>query len=355
MNGVGGETRVRRMWRGQGGAAGAVLSTLLLPASALYRVIATARGLAYGLGLATVHEPALPVVSVGNVTVGGTGKTPVSRWVVERLREAGRFPAVVLRGYGDDEVRLHERWMPDLRVVADPDRVAAVEEAARAGADVAVVDDGFQHRRLGRDLDIVLLAAEERFPGPMLPRGPYREPAGAVSRADVIVVTRKNAAAARAEAVEQALRARGVRRPVVRVHLRPARARTLAEWGRGGAGAPPPAPESPPALPAAPEGPFRVVSGVADPDSVVDAARSLGLEVADRVDFPDHHDFTVEEAARLRGGPYPLVITEKDAIKFQNHAPDADDVFVIEQEIVFEQGEDLLRSLLDGLRDRGTR
>ncbi len=346
--GVGGETRVRRMWRGGGGAAGAVLSVLLLPVSALYRVVTALRGVAYGLGLATVHEPVIPVVSVGNVTVGGTGKTPVTRWVVEALVAAGRSPAVVLRGYGSDEVRLHARWAPGMPVVADPDRVVAVAEAAASGADVAVVDDGFQHRRLGRTLDIVLLAAEDRFPGPVLPRGPYREPAGAVDRADVIVVTRKNAAEADAVAVEEALRHSGVRRPVVRIHLRPGRLSTLAAWGATAActddaGDP------------RPEGPFRVVCGVADPDSVVHAARELGLDVADRVDFPDHHEFTVEEVARLRGGALPLVTTEKDAIKLLTHAADATDILVIEQEVVIERGEDVLRGALANLPPVGSR
>jgi tetraacyldisaccharide 4'-kinase len=338
---VGGETRVRRMWRGQGGLAGALLSALLLPLSAAYRVVVTLRGLAYGLGLASTSPPVIPVVSVGNVTVGGTGKTPVTRWIVNRLRDEGRRPAVVLRGYGSDEVLLHAHWAPDVPVVADADRVAAVVGAARAGADVAVVDDGFQHRRLGRDLDIVLLAAEERFPGPVLPRGPYREPAGAVDRADVVVVTRKSASPSDAEAIERDLRRMGVRRPVVHVRLRPGRLRTLADWsGSGDAGAD---------MASAPEGPFRVVCGVADPDSVVAAALELGLEVADRVDFPDHHEFTVEEAARLREGPYPLVITEKDAIKLRTHAADARDILVIEQELVVERGEDVLRSLLSDL------
>jgi tetraacyldisaccharide 4'-kinase len=329
------------MWRGQGGAAGAVLSTVLLPVSALYRLVVKVRALAYGLGLTSVRSPAIPVVSVGNVTVGGTGKTPVARWVVGALRGAGRRPAVVLRGYGTDEIRLHERWSPGVPVVADADRVAAVASAASAGADIAVVDDGFQHRRLGRQLDIVLLAAEERFPGPVLPRGPYREPAGAVDRADVVVVTRKSASEADAVAVERAVRDLGVRRPVVRVHLRPGRVRTMAVWcGEAGS-----ADDARPR----PDGPFRVVCGVADPDSVVHAARAVGLEVADRVDFPDHHDFTVEEVARLRGGPYPLVITEKDAIKLGTHAPDAHDIVVIEQDLVFEQGEDVLRALLHDL------
>lgn len=338
---------VRRMWRGHAGFAGRVGSILLLPLSGLYRLVMNVRNLAYGLGLATVHDPEIPVVSVGNLSVGGTGKTPVTRWMVERLREGGRSPSIVMRGYGADEVELHAQWAPDVPVVADSDRVAAVAAAVRAGADVAVVDDGFQHRRLGRDLDVVLLAAEERFPGPILPRGPYREPARALDRADLLIITRKSADEAAADRVETAVRDLGLMRPVVRVHLAPGRVRTLAEWvadedgEAGGEGLP--------------EGPFRVVSGVADPDSVVAAARSIGLEVADRADFPDHHQFTAAEIARLRGGPYPLLVTEKDAIKLQAHIPDARDVVVLGQRVRVERGEDVLRALLDDLRQgKGT-
>ncbi|HKK93299.1 MAG TPA: tetraacyldisaccharide 4'-kinase [Longimicrobiales bacterium] len=331
------------MWRGRAGLAGRIASVALLPLSGLYRLVMIGRNLAYGLGIATVHDPDLPVVSVGNLTVGGTGKTPVTRWVVARLRAGGARPSIVMRGYGSDEVDLHRRWAPDVPVVADPDRVAAVTAAAAAGADVAVVDDGFQHRRLGRDLDIVLLAAEEEFPGPVVPRGPYREPARALDRADVLVITRKSADEREADRVERAVRDLGLTRPVVRMHLAPGRIRPLADWGRDTEAAAGAGSEADPAG----DGPFRVVSGVADPDSVVAAVRSLGLDVADRADFPDHHAFTAEEIARLRGGPYPLIVTEKDAIKLQAHVPDARDVFVLEQHLRVERGEDILQALLD--------
>lgn len=358
------------MWRGKAGWAGRIVSLCLLPLSSLYRLGTAVRNVAYGLGIATVHDPEIPVVSVGNLSVGGTGKTPVTRWIVDRLREGGASPAIVMRGYGADEVDLHGQWAPGVPVVADSDRVAAVAAAARAGADVAVVDDGFQHRRLGRDLDIVLLAAEEGFPGPVLPRGPYRESPGALERADLIVITRKSADEAASEGVETAVRHLGLMRPTARVHLAPGRLRTLADWvggtagsGRGlelgaeegrHAGEDTSGEDVFAALEAPPEGPFRVVSGVADPDSVVAAARAIGLEVADRVDFPDHHRFTAEETARLRGGPYPLLVTEKDAIKLEAHIPDARDVFVLEQHLHVERGEDVLRTLLDSVRQGET-
>lgn len=326
---------------------GGIVSVLLLPVSLVFRVLLQIRALAFGLGIARTHPPAIPVVSVGNLSVGGTGKTPVSRWVVQRLEAAGRLPAVVLRGYGADEVALHRRWAPEVPVVADADRVAGVTAAAAAGADIAVLDDAFQHRRIGRDLDIVLLAAEEPFPGPVLPRGAYREPASALDRADVIVITRKRASEEQAEVVERTLRRRGLKRPVVRMHLRPTGLRTLAEWGADASSGHPD--DQAVAVVNSLEGPIRVASGVGDPDSVVAAVRALGLDVAGRADFPDHHDFTGEDVARMREQPGPLVVTEKDAIKLHVLAPDAKDIFVLEQEVVVEQGTDLLDRLLEGL------
>lgn len=336
------EQWIRLMWRGQAGGAGRTLSILLLPLSAAFRLVLWTRDFAYGLGWARSHRAEIPVVSVGNLTVGGTGKTPLSRWVVERLRADGRSPAVVLRGYGSDEVALHRRWAPEVPVVAAADRIAGVATAVRNGAGVAVLDDAFQHRRLARDLDIVLLAAEEPFPGPVLPRGAYREPAAALERASVIIITRKRASVDQAAAVEDTLRRLGLRRPVVKVHLRPAQLRPLAAWASESL-------ESESVDGAMPEGPIRVASGVADPDTVVASVRTLGLQVADRRDFADHHDFTPADLAHIRDGARTIVVTEKDAIKLQQLAPEAQDIFVLEQEVIVEQGEEVLERLLRDL------
>ncbi len=156
----------------------------------------------------------LPVIAVGNLTVGGTGKTPFVQWLCRRLLEEGETPAVVTRGYGGtagagplvvsrgsgplttadhcgDEPYLLAESLEQVMVVAGSDRIAGAGEAVRLGATVAVLDDGFQHRRLHRDLDIVLLDRNgpERN-GRLLPAGPLREHRSGIRRAGVVLLTR---------------------------------------------------------------------------------------------------------------------------------------------------------------------
>jgi tetraacyldisaccharide 4'-kinase len=273
---------------------------------------------------------------VGNLTVGGTGKTPVAAWLVRAFLEAGGAPALVARGYGRDELLLHSRWNPGVPVVAAARRWEGVRQAARSGADLVVVDDGFQHRKLRRDADIVLLAAETVFPGRSLPRGPYREQPRALRRADLVVVTRKGAPTEVAAAVAGRLREYA---PAARV----ARARLAAAgWGtlRGGEGSPPD--ESP-----------LVVTGVAHPEGVRTlAAGELGLETSSLplLAFADHHEFDLEDVmavARVAAGR-PVVITEKDAVKLAEF-PDALEgvaLHVLRLGLTWEEGEAEVRCVM---------
>ena len=159
----------------------ALLAPVTVPASLLYGLAVRARNARFDRGR-TVVPVTVPVISVGNVTVGGTGKTPMVTWVTRRLLDAGMRPVIAMRGYGArpgrgdeadeadeaDEVMEHRLRLGDVPVVADPDRVAALRSflPEHAGIDCVVLDDGFQHRRLGRDLDLVLMGAEspERDP-----------------------------------------------------------------------------------------------------------------------------------------------------------------------------------------------
>src|SRR5436309_1283897 len=132
----------------------------LAPPAWLYSSIVRVRGALFDRDVLHAHRSAVPVLSIGNLSVGGTGKTPLAAWAAARLRAAGARPAVLLRGYGGDEPLVHAVLNPEVPVIVDPDRVAAARKALDAGADCAILDDGFQHRRLARIADWVLVSAE---------------------------------------------------------------------------------------------------------------------------------------------------------------------------------------------------
>lgn len=182
------------------GTSSDLLRGLLTPLSAVYGAAVAARNSYYDRVPSASHTAGIPVISVGNLTVGGTGKTPLTIEIVRRLRAAGRRPAILTRGYGAaggetaDEVLEFEVALPDLPVVVNADRVAGAVAARRDhGADCLVLDDGFQHRRLRRDLDVVLVDALDWCGGGrVLPAGRLREPLSSLGRADWIVITRCN-------------------------------------------------------------------------------------------------------------------------------------------------------------------
>ena len=321
------EAALWRWWSGEGGWAGRALSAAALPAELLFRGAVTIRAAAYASGVMGSRGAPLPVISVGNLTVGGTGKTPLVGWIVEALRGWGGNPAVALRGYGRDEALLLRRWQPSTPVYSHRRREQAVREAAAAGADVLVLDDGFQHRGLARDLDMVLLAAEQAFPGALLPRGPYREPAGALRRAGLVMITRKIASAAAADALEAAVCRIAPGVGVVRARLTPARWEDLD--GR-------PVPK--------PTGAVLTVTAIAGPRTF---AALVGRETAAPVEvmaFPDHHEYTGADLQRVRqaAGARVVVVTEKDAVKLRAHAPTLPEVRVLALDVEIEAGAELL-------------
>jgi len=155
------------------------------------------RNRGYDRGWLRSHSAAVPVVSVGNLTLGGTGKTPMVEWLARWFRRRGLRVAILSRGYGqiaglNDEGRVLEENLPDVPHLQDPDRVALAQVAAlELGTELIVLDDGFQHRRLARDLDVVLIDALEPFGlGYLFPRGLLREPVSSLRRASVVVLSR---------------------------------------------------------------------------------------------------------------------------------------------------------------------
>ncbi len=174
--------------------ARALLRGLEVPYAAAVRV----RNWRYDSGRAMIHRVGVPVISVGNLTLGGTGKTPTVEWLARWLMEHGVHVALVSRGYGsrdgepNDEALELAQKLPNVPHVLDPNRAGGARRAIdEFGCQVVLLDDGFQHRRLGRDFDLVLIDASEPYGyGHVFPRGTLREPLAGWGRADALLLTR---------------------------------------------------------------------------------------------------------------------------------------------------------------------
>lgn len=275
------------------------LAALLAAAEPSFRLAVAARNRWYD-GRPADKGP-IPVVSVGNLTVGGTGKTPVVRWLHDWFARRGRRAAVVVRGYGEDEVALYRRWFGAGAVFVGADRVAGIRAACESGHEIALLDDGFQHRRAARMVDILLVAAEDPWEVRLLPRGPYREPLVSAARACFILVTRKTAEAATSDAWIERLSRIVPKAGISRLELR------MGGWSEPAGG---------PADP--PEGDVLAVCSIARPQAFAAGLRELLPESDVRLaSYADHHRYTPRDIAALsrqRAGR-TVVCTLKDAPK----------------------------------------
>jgi tetraacyldisaccharide 4'-kinase len=278
------------------------LSLLLAPFGRVFAMIAAERRRAYDSGLLHRVRLPVPVIVVGNITVGGTGKTPLVVWLVERLRVMGRRPGVVSRGYGgrarrwpqrvtagsdpaevgDEPVLIARRCA--CPVVVAPQRVSAARTLlAEYDCDVIVCDDGLQHYALARDLEIVVMDGARRLGnGRCLPAGPLRESPSRLQSVDLVVVNGKpregEYAMHLAGGWAQSLRDPAVERP-------------LDDWcGQT----------------------VHAVAGIGNPQRFFTHLRAHGLEVIEHP-FADHHRFQADDLAF--GDTRPLLMTEKDAVK----------------------------------------
>ena len=315
---------------------------LLMPLAPLYRAAVVARIGAYARGWLSSSRLQSPVISVGNLTFGGTGKTPMVIAIVRDLVRRGWHPAVLTRGYGraaadpvvlvgpepkatvstagDEPLELASR-LPGVPVVVDADRVRGGIEALTRGADILVLDDGFQHLQLDRDLNILLVDAGDPWGGGRLPPlGRLREPLSGLARADAVVVTKTGPdpepilAEVRRVVGEHAP---GI--PVLAARLEPTAVR------RGGGVAGPKVLTGQRVL---------AVAGLGRPEGFADLLRAAGAEIVETRWFADHHPFTETEvgaavdAAESAGAV--VVTTAKDAVKMPKGAA----VWVVEVEMV---------------------
>ncbi len=351
-------------------------NTLLKPLHIFFSLLAVPYGGAvrvrnrlFDCGLLKQERIGCPVISVGNLTVGGTGKTPMVILLAGMLQDRGLRPAVLSRGYGGkntadvlvvtdgnrllagpdeagDEPVLMARRLRDIPVLAGPKRVMTGRHALEHfRVDVILLDDGFQHRYLYRDLDIVLLDSRQPLGnGFLLPRGPLREPPSALGRAGAIAFTRSGSG----DAVPIDERLSGILsgRVVLRTRVRP----TSLTAPDGGV------------LPLSSLQGKRVFAfaGIARPDSFRQTIESLGGVIAGFRAFPDHHRYRAEDLSRIEteaglAKADILLATEKDLVKLSGslQPPSGIHGLVIETEIL--EGRDRLEGALQGIAQANRR
>jgi tetraacyldisaccharide 4'-kinase len=298
------ERRLLGLWYGP-----AWRTAVLWPIEALYRLAVRWRRAAYRSGFLEREDAGAPVVVVGNLTVGGTGKTPIASWLAAELGARGYVVAVVLRGYGGrhtgvplqvtrdtdpavagDEAVLHAHRGAQL-VFVGSDRTAAARAAVAAGAQIVVSDDGLQHLRLARQYEIVVIDAKRGLGnGHLLPAGPLREPGCRLAAVDAIVVADRGSG-------EVDLTRFGSR--AIRARLTPGRAVNLLDGSRRELAD------------------FRghrvhALAGIGHPDAYFAALRASGLDV-DAHTLPDHAVIDPESLGWARDAT--VLMTEKDAVK----------------------------------------
>jgi len=317
---------------------------LLLPLSLIYYLVMVMRAAVARGG----ERLPLPSVSVGNLTVGGAGKTPLAAWIAEWLVRHQQRPAILLRGYGGDEPLVHARLVPQALVVANPDRVRGAREALRAGASILVLDDAYQTLRVSRDLNIALLAVEQSRLSPFpLPAGPWRERWGALGRADAIIVTRKGWLPGYAAKLAGHLARSWPTTPVAIVHL----ALTGFEGLRSGQ-----------SFKGETLAGRRVLAaaGIADPRSFAIQLEELTGQggAVQLVTYQDHHAYTDADIAALLNAAATadyVVVTEKDAVKLRSRWPaDAREPLVATLGVRWERGQQAIEALLVTLTDSST-
>ncbi|MFO7959123.1 MAG: tetraacyldisaccharide 4'-kinase [Candidatus Brocadiia bacterium] len=310
---------------GEGGALLGLLRVLLRPAAALYGLAVRARNWLYRKGLKPVHSAEVPVLSVGNITAGGTGKTPMVAWLARLMVIHNRRPAILSRGYGrrgelgiDDENTLLSREAEDVPIVVNPDRVKGAESAVREhGADVLIMDDGFQHRRLARGLDIVLIDAVWPFGGDhMLPRGLLREPLRELQRANVLLITRAGLVGEqRLEEIKERLGELAPEAAIACCVTEPSGLRALRPDGNT---------EPPRRLR---RGRWAAFCGIGNPEGFRLTLEDAGCRLALFRVFADHEPYTLRQleevlSAAQDAGCDGVVTTEKDAVKVERLLPE---------------------------------
>ena len=340
---------------------------LLWPLEQLYLVIVRVRAAAYRRGWLPSQRLPVKVISIGNLTLGGTGKTPMVIRLASALQQRGLHVAILTRGYGrrqrlplvingrgqvsqytpelmGDEPVLLARRLPDVTIGIGADRFALAQQIIRMESpqppDVFLLDDGFQHLRLARELDVLLLDSSNPFGGnAALPAGPLREPLGALARADLIVLTRTNGGAS-TEVVST------VRRYNPRVPLFRARTELAAVFDA--------ATHRPANLFVLKQQPALAFCGIGNPEAFWEDLRHWGFTVAGTLAFPDHHRYIIDDFKTIirqadRAGARVLLTTEKDLVNLTVVPPSFPPTFYCRIDLVLDDEPAFLAAISERL------
>jgi tetraacyldisaccharide 4'-kinase len=326
---------------------GPALSRLgLRAASVPYGCAVWVRNLLYDRGGKRVYQAKVPVISVGNLTLGGTGKTPCVEYLARYFREQGRQVAILSRGYGgngdgNDEARVLAENLPGVPHLQGANRVRLADCAvAEFASEVLILDDGFQHRRLARDLDLVLIDASNPWGrGYLFPRGLLREPAVELRRASVVMLTRCNQVEASERGrLREAITRLAPNAPIVETQHRPVELVDVQGKVVG--------------LHRLSERPVLAFCGIGNPNAFRQTLADLGARVLFWRTFPDHHPYSGKDIEELKswseGHPekYPMVTTQKDFVKIRHSNWGTQEVWALRISLQVESGvSELIKNL----------
>ncbi len=350
----------RKLISGQKASFGTALLRLVLGfAAAGYSIAVQARNFLYSAGWLKAHRADAAVISIGNITVGGTGKTPLVIWLCKEIISDSKFQisnsqcAILTRGYKSraqetedyrDEPAILTESCPEVKVIVNPDRVAGAGEAiSKFGANTLIMDDGFQHRRLVRDLDIITIDATRPFGyGKMLPAGLLREPIASLKRADAVVITRcDQVTETELSEIEKKLSA------IINPNIIIARSIHSPTYVQS-------ADNQEISLEQLKDKKIFAFCGIGNPDAFLNTIKTTGSELVGSKVYNDHHHYTddcltdiYEQAGVLKADL--ILTTQKDWTKIKRLALVKKDIPLayIGIEIKFLAGEDKLRGMIE--------
>jgi tetraacyldisaccharide 4'-kinase len=345
---------IRRVWERRG-VLGRLVWVSFLPVSCLYWLGVQTRNILYSVGWKTTQTLNEFVLSIGNLTVGGTGKTPTVVWVAQELQKRGFRIAVLSRGYnrkgsqprvltanapGDvdasgDEPAMMARLFGLTVAVSNPRYKGALEAMKNNAVDVFILDDGFQHRQLARDLDLVLLGSDST--GWVLPSGPFREPSKAVGRADFLLVTDSQDKWQRlVSQAEQRLVFHGALKPVALIGFESRR------WK-----------EYPLSLLARRK--IVAVAAIANPEPFYRIIHDWEGEIVEVLEFKDHHDYSSKDWQRINRAARNadlIITTEKDILKLIRFPFGRERLLALRVVMAVENGDTLIQAVIDGIQKK---